>query len=66
MAWRRRGDKPLSEPMMVSLRRIYASLGLNELSLMPTYISNYKHYNAWDEIPYYTDHVITYPGREYS
>ena len=27
MAWRRPGDKPLSEPM----RRIYASLGLNEL-----------------------------------
>ena len=31
MAWRRPGDKPLSEPMMV-LRRIYASLGLNELN----------------------------------
>ena len=30
MAWRRPGDKPLSEPMMVSYRRIYASLGLNE------------------------------------
>ena len=32
MAWRRSGDKPLSEPMMVSYRRIYASLGLNELT----------------------------------
>ena len=32
MAWRRPGDKPLSVPMMVSLWRIYASLGLNELS----------------------------------
>ena len=32
MAWRRPGDKPLSEPMMVSLlTHIYASLGLNEL-----------------------------------
>ena len=34
MAWRRPGDKPLSEPMMVrylDYRRIYASLGLNEL-----------------------------------
>ena len=31
MAWRRPGDKPLSEPMMV-FRRIYASLGLNELN----------------------------------
>ena len=30
MAWRRPGDKPLSEPMMVRLR-IYALLGLNEL-----------------------------------
>ena len=32
MAWRRPGDKPLSEPMMVSLPMIYASLGLNELT----------------------------------
>ena len=32
MAWCRPGDKPLSEPMMVSLlTHIYASLGLNEL-----------------------------------
>ena len=31
MAWRRAGDKPLSEPMMISLRRIHASLGLSEL-----------------------------------
>ena len=32
MAWRRPGDKPLPESMMVSLRtRIYSSLGLNEL-----------------------------------
>ena len=29
MAWRRSGDKPLSESMLVSLR--YALLGLNEL-----------------------------------
>ena len=33
MAWRRPGDKPLSEPMMASLpTHIYAYLGLNELS----------------------------------
>ena len=32
MAWGRSGDKPLSEPMMVSFWRIYASLGLNELT----------------------------------
>ena len=33
MAWRRSGNKPLCEPMMVRLpTHIYASLGLNELS----------------------------------
>ena len=33
MAWRCPGDKPLSEPMMVSsTTHIYASLGLNELT----------------------------------
>ena len=32
MAWRRPGDKPLSEPRMEIYWRIYASLGLNELS----------------------------------
>ena len=31
MDWRRSGDKPLSEPMMV-YRRIYASIGLKELT----------------------------------
>ena len=32
MAWRRPGDKPLSEPMLVCLlTHVYASLGLNEL-----------------------------------
>ena len=30
MAWRRSGDKPLSESMLLVYRRIYASLGLNE------------------------------------
>ena len=34
MTWRRSGDKPLSEPMTVSLlTHIYASLGLNELNM---------------------------------
>ena len=32
MAWCRPGDKPLSEPKMLVYRRIYASLGLNELT----------------------------------
>ena len=31
MAWRRPGDKPLSEPKMGIYWRIYASLGLNEI-----------------------------------
>ena len=31
MAWRRPGDKPLSEPMMIVYWRIYASFGLNGL-----------------------------------
>ena len=39
MAWRRSGDKPLSESMMVSLlTHIYASLGLNELTVWPVWI----------------------------
>ena len=38
MAWRRIGDKPLSEPMMVRLlTHIYASLGLNELNAPRTH-----------------------------
>ena len=32
MAWRRSGDKQLSEPVMVNLKT-HASLGLNELNL---------------------------------
>ena len=32
MAWRRPGDKPLSEPWWLVHLRIYASLGLNELT----------------------------------
>ena len=32
MAWRRSGDKPLTEPM-IDYRHIYASLGLNELRI---------------------------------
>ena len=35
MAWRRQGDKPLSEPMVVRLpTHIYASLGLSELRIV--------------------------------
>ena len=32
MAWRRRGDKPLSEPMLVIYWHMYAPLRPNELS----------------------------------
>ena len=32
MAWRRQGDKPLSEPMVFIYWRIYVSLSLNELN----------------------------------
>ena len=44
MAWRRLGDKPLSEPMMFSLptHRLYVSLGINELmSLQDSYETPY-------------------------
>ena len=37
MAWCRPSDKPLSEPMMVSLLCIYESLGLNELKKIDCY-----------------------------
>ena len=37
MAWRRSGDKPLSGPMWLDYRRIYASIGLNEL-ILKTYM----------------------------
>ena len=31
MTWHSPGDKPLFEPMIIVYRRIYVSLGLNEL-----------------------------------
>ena len=46
MAWRRPGDKPLSEPVMVSLlTHVYASLGLNELDTTDV-ISHPYHLNV--------------------
>ena len=42
MAWRRTGDKPLSEPIMAKVNwRIYASLGLNELMVGTKETSGY-------------------------
>ena len=37
MAWRRPGDKPLSEQMLARFTDIYASLGLNEKRCWPEY-----------------------------
>ena len=42
MAWRRSGDKPLSEPMIVH-RRIYASLCLNQLNIITETHNQNKH-----------------------
>ena len=39
MAWRRPGDEPLSESMMVSLL-MQSSLGLNELTMSPDEMKN--------------------------
>ena len=49
MAWRRLGDKPLSEPMMDSLptHNIYASLGLNELTGPDLYVHRPSHFPAY-------------------
>ena len=39
MAWCQPGDKPLPEPMMLVFWRIYASLGLNELTCFPAILN---------------------------
>ena len=71
MAWRRSGDKPLSEPMMVSFLRIYASFGLNELTkyqriTLLTFIvqmhgslvdSPHKRPVMWTEFPSWHHHI---------
>ena len=46
MDWRRPGDKALSESMMVSYLRIYASLGLNEFRTRKEF--NLYHFNVND------------------
>ena len=47
MAWRRPRDKPLSEPIMVSLVywHIYAPLGLNELIFHSKMLLPFSHWN---------------------
>ena len=56
MAWRRLGDKPLSEPMLVSLpTHIYVTRPqwvnmVIGLIFIPAWISNYIH---WDDITDY-------------
>ena len=48
MAWRRPGDKPLSEPRAELYWRIYASLGLNELtSAMYPAAQHYEIWKMW-------------------
>ena len=42
MAWRRPGDKPLSDPWWLVYWRIYASLGLNELKSEWVFASQYN------------------------
>ena len=52
MAWRRPGDKPVSEQMMFSL--LYASFGLNELitsGLHGNLIVNPTHIKVINEVP---------------
>ena len=51
MAWPRPGDKPLSEPMLVSLpTHLYASLGLNELTEMVATLMTSEHFLKKKEI----------------
>ena len=47
MAWRRPGDKPLSEPIMVSLWSIYESLCLNELITSTCKIYQHRNIVIW-------------------
>ena len=62
MAWRRIGDKPLYEPMMISLlMHIFASFGLNNLTLIPVWISNHNHYKVWDQITYLSQTSVVAP-----
>ena len=42
MAWRRPGDKPFSEPMMVSSLTHLTSLGLNEIKICKTGLSFHR------------------------
>ena len=54
MAWRRPGNKPLSEPMIDSLPAIYVSLSLNELSwnilVSATAELNYQLLYTWSKM----------------
>ena len=50
MAWRRSGDKPLCEPIMVSvLTHFYPSCGLNELT-KDEFFDKYDEILAWDGV----------------
>ena len=58
MAWRRPGDKPLSEPMMIRLR--LNSLGLNELSIR--FPSEWQHEQLilFDDFPISKTKIISH------
>ena len=60
MAWRRPGDKPLSEPMMVSslthicvTRPQWVKLHVSWINFIPAWISNYIPSKVWHEITKY-------------
>ena len=68
MAWRRPGDKPLSEPMIVIYWRIYALLGLNEFMISRVlllhnvaYIANTFHYETRHQNTVFIDNCNMFP-----
>ena len=63
IAWRRPGDKLLSEPMIFVYRRIYAPFGLNELTVKLPVSNHNKTNEAW--IVYIT-HELWHMADHYS
>ena len=66
MAWRRPGDKPFSEPMMVYWR-IYASLGLNVLKRCDILNSDSSHFTKGNHISFKWSYLpcVNYDGHSY-
>ena len=61
MAWRRPGNKPLSE-LMIVYWRIYASLGLNELNLSSTYKHLVMTHGSWSTLVQAAACCLSVPG----